>query len=178
VLAATQTMFNNMSDPVAFAGPTYTNHSILNYTLGTQAMFDGATGADPNNYIGWDAFQGTKFGPPASGGTGDTTLNGSVAEFRIYSSPLTAAQIQADYLLGPSQVIGTNTHVMLSATLSAGSIVISWPTSSAYVTLVSSAALGAGAVWTPVSNGTLAIVGGNYQETVPIAGSTRFFGLQ
>jgi len=29
-----------------------------------------------------------------------------------------------------------------------------------------------------VSNGTLAIVGGNYVETVPITGSSQFFGLQ
>jgi hypothetical protein len=176
VLAATQTMFNDMSDPVAFAGPTYTNGSILAYTLGTQAVFDGANGPNPDNAIGWDAYRGS--GPPSSGGFGDTTLNGSVAEFRIYSSPLTASQIRADYLLGPSQVIGTSTHVTLTATLSGGNIVITWPTSSAYVTLVSSPALGARAVWTPVSNGTLAVVGPNYQETIAITGSTQFFGLQ
>jgi hypothetical protein len=177
-LAATQTMFNNMSDPVAFAGPTYNSRSILAYTLGPQSIFDGAVGATQNNFIGWDDYQGVKYGPPAGGGTGDPTLNGSVAEFRIYSSPLTAAQVNADYVLGPSQVIGTNTQVSLAATLSGTNLVITWPTSSAYVTLVSSPVLGAGGAWTPVSNGTLAVIGANYQKSVPITGSAQFFGLQ
>jgi hypothetical protein len=176
-LAATQTMFNNMSDPVAFAGPTYSNASILAYTLGPQAIFDGATNATQNNFIGWDDYQGATYGPPAAGGTGDPTLNGSVYEFRIYSSPLTAAQVNADYVLGPNQLPGANTSVTLSAVLSAGNIVITWPTSSAYVTLVSSPLPGTGP-WTPVANGTLTIVGSNYQEIVPTTGTTQFFGLQ
>jgi hypothetical protein len=178
VLAATQTMFNNMSDPVAFAGPTYNGGSILAYTLGAQAMFDGATNATADSFIGWDDYQGATFGPPAAGGTGDPTLNGSVTEFRIYSSPLTAAQINADYILGPNQLIGTNTSVKLTATLSGGGLVVAWPTSSAYVNLVSSPALGAGAIWTPVSNGALAVVGANYQVTIPITGSSQFFKLE
>ncbi len=177
VLAATQTMFNNMSDPVAFAGPTYNSGSILAYTLGPQAMFDGATNATETCLIGWDVYQGATFGPPAAGGTGDPPLNGSVSEFRIYNGPLTAAQIQADYALGPTQVIGANKNVMLTATVSGGNIVITWPTSSAYVTLVSNPTL-AGGSWTPVTTGTLAVVGLNYQETIPMTGSTQFFGLQ
>jgi hypothetical protein len=178
VLAATQTMFNNMSDPVAFAGPTYNKGSILAYTLGAQAIFDGASGADMNNYIGWDDYQGTTFGPPASGGTGDATLKGSVAEFRIYSSPMTAAQVKADYLLGPNQLTGTNKSVSLAATVSGGNLVITWPTTSSYVNVVSSPTLGAGAAWTSVTNGTLAVVGSNFQEMIPMTGSAQFFGLE
>jgi hypothetical protein len=193
VLASTQTMFNTMSDPVAFANPTvltaaippvltggYNGGSILPYMLGPQTIFDEAgneTVADPNNYIGWDDYQGANYGPPASGGSGDPTLNGSVAEFRIYSGPLTAAQIAADYLLGPSHTIGTNTHVTLTATVSGGNVVITWPTNSAYVTLVSSPLPGE-APWTPVTNGTLSVVGSNYQEIVPISGTGLAFGLE
>lgn len=177
-LAATQTMFNNMSDPVAFAGPTYNSGSILAYTLGPQAIFDGASGPDPDNLIGWDVYQGTTYGPPGAGGNGDPTLNGSVAEVRIYSGPLTAAQVSADYLLGPTQVLGSTTGVKLTATISGGNLVVTWPTSSAYVSLVSSTGLGAGAVWTPVSNGALAVVGANYQETIPVTGSGQFFKLE
>jgi hypothetical protein len=178
-LAATQTMFNNMSDPVAFAGPTYNGGSILAYTLGPQAVFDGATGPTADNYIGYDDYQGDPPGPPGGpGGSGDPTLNGSVSEFRIYDGPMTAAQINADYVLGPSQVVGSNKSVTVSATLSSGNIVITWPVSSAYVTLVSSPLPGTGP-WTPVTNGTLAIVGANYQETVPIGvGSGLAYALQ
>jgi hypothetical protein len=178
VLAATQTMFNTMSDPVAFAGPTFNGGSVLAYTLGPQAIYDGATNATESSFIGWDDYQGATFGPPAAGGTGDPTLNGSVAEFRIYSSPLTAAQIHADYVLGPNQLLGTNTSVSLTATLSGGNLVITWPTSSAFVNLVSSSSLGAGASWTALSSGTMAVVGANYQETIPITGSGQFFKLE
>jgi hypothetical protein len=178
-LVGTQTMFNTMSDPVAFAGPTYNSGSILAYMLGPQSVFDGALTPDQNNLIGWDTYQGATFGPPAAGGTGDPTLNGSVDEFRIYNGPLTAAQINADFALGPNQFIGTNTAVTLSATLpSSTNILVSWPTNAAYVNLVSSTVLGSSAAWTPVRNGTLTIVGTNYQATVPIASSVQFFGLQ
>jgi hypothetical protein len=177
-LVGTQTMFNDLTDPVAFAGPTYNSGSVLAYMLGAQSVFDGALVPDQDNLIGWDDYQGATFGPPAGGGTGDPTLNGSVNEFRIYNGPLTPAQISADYVLGPNLVIGTSTQVTLTATVSNGNLVISWPTSSAYVTVVSSPVLGAGAVWGPVTGGTLAVIGGNYQETIPITGSAAFFGLQ
>jgi hypothetical protein len=156
VLGATISMFNNMIDPVAYNGPTYNKGSILAYTLG----------ADPLNYIGKSLYNA------------DPTLNGSVDEVRIYKGPLTAGQILADHALGPNQLIGTSTNVSLSASVSGGNVVISWPTTSALVDLISSPVLGPGAVWTPVSNGSLVVVGGNYQMTIPVTGSARFFRLQ
>jgi hypothetical protein len=59
-------------------------------------------------------------------------------------------------------------------------VILTWPTTSALVTLLSSPALGTGAVWTPVNtaNGALAVVGSNYQVTVPDTGSAQFFRLQ
>jgi hypothetical protein len=181
-LVANNTMCNNLLDPVAFAGPTYNSGSYLAYTLGTHAIQDEAGNevvADPDNFIGWDDYQGNTYGTPAEGGTGDPTLNGSVAEFRIYSGPLTASQIAADYVLGPARVIGSVTTVGLSATLSGGNIVITWPISSAYVTLVSTPLpINGNNCWTPVTDGTLTIVGSNYQETVPASGVAVAFGLQ
>jgi hypothetical protein len=180
VLAANNTMFNDLIDPVAFAGPTFNGGSYLAYTLGAHAILDEAGSesvADPDNYIGWDDYQGSIYGPPGAGGNGDPTLNGSVDEFRIYNGPLTAAEINADYLLGPNQLIGSNKRVLLSATLSGGNIVISWPTNSAYVNLVSSPLPGNGP-WAPVTNGTLTIVGANYQETIPALGVGLAYGLQ
>jgi hypothetical protein len=155
VLAAQNTLFNNLLDPVAFAGPTYNNASIINYTLG----------ADYENYIGHSLYNA------------DPTLNGSIDEFRIYSGPLSAAQIAADNALGPNQFIGTSTNVTLSAKLTGGNLVITWPTTSALVTLVSSPQLASGAVWTAVSS-PLTVVGANYQVTLPASAATAFFRLQ
>jgi len=166
VLAATVTMFNNMSDPVAFAASTYNGGSILNYTLGAQAIFDGATNATENSYIGNSLY------------TNAPTLKGTVSEFRIYSSALSAAQVQADFALGPAAVVGSNRNVSLAATVSGSNLTLTWPTSSAFVNLVSSPTLGSGAVWTSVANGGMTVVGGNYEVTIPTSGTAQFFALQ
>ncbi len=162
VLAASISMFNTLIDPVANAGPTYTNintgvpgGSILAYTLG----------ADPINYIG-ESLYGS-----------DPGLLANIDEFRIYSTALTPAQIAADDALGPNQLIGTSTNVSVSASVSGGNLVLSWPTSSALVNLLSSSSLGSGASWTTVSQ-KLTVVGGNYRVTIPISGSAQFFRLE
>ena len=154
VLAASVSMFNNLIDPVAYQGPLYTNRSLLAFQLG----------ADPINFIGKSLYNP------------DPGFFGSINEFRIYNGGRTAAQIAAENALGPTQVMGTSTTVSLSATLSGGNVVVSWPTSSALVTLLSSPALGTGAVWTPVS-GTLTVSGSNYQMTFPATDAARFFRL-
>ena len=154
-LAATTTILNTLMDPVAAEGATFTNKSILAYTLG----------ADPLNYIGQSLY------------LADPGLLANFDEFRIYSTPLTAAQIKADYALGPNQVMGTNTNVSLAATTSASTLTIKWPTSSALVTLLSSPTLGPSAVWRPVS-GTLTVVGGNYEMTIPTSSGAQYFRLQ
>jgi hypothetical protein len=161
----TAQLYNSLIDPGAFAA----NGSIIDYTLNSRSINDEAGNeiiVDPDNFIGRDCYS-------------DPYLNGSVAEFRIYNTALTAAQVQADYVLGPTKLIGSSTSAGMSATISGGNIVITWPTSSAYVTLVSTTSpLGNGGCWTPVTNGTLAIVGSNYVETVPISDTLQFFGLQ
>ena len=155
VLAATVSMFNDMIDPVAYMGPTFTNGSILSYILG----------ADPVNYIG-----ASLYGP-------DPGLKGSIDEFRIYNGPLSAAEVAADHALGPNQLRGTSMNVSLSVKIAGDpNVVISWPTTSALVTLMSSPVLGPGAVWTPVNTSSLVVVGGNYQITIPATG-TAFYRL-
>jgi hypothetical protein len=158
VLAATVSMFNNLIDPVAFNGPLFAHQSILPFTLG----------ADPINYIGHSLY------------SADPTLNGSITEFRIYNTPLTASQIAADYALGPNQVIGTSTaSVSLAVSRSGGNVMFSWPTTSAAVTLLTSPALGPTAVWTPVTLplGAMTVSGGNYQVTLPASAAVQFFRL-
>lgn len=172
VLAASVSMFNNLIDPVAFAGPTFTNHSILSYQLSNDPLNDGL-GSDPQNYIGQSLYNPADY----TGTLADPGLLANIGEFRIYNTALTAAQIKADYALGPNQVMGTNTIVSLAATTSASTLTIKWPTSSALVTLLSSPTLGPSAVWTPVG-GTLTVVGGNYEMTIPTSSGARYFRLQ
>jgi len=156
VLAATISMFNNLIDPVAFSGPTYTNSSLLAFTLG----------ADPVNYIGKSLYNA------------DPGLLGSINEVRIYNGALSPGQIAADNALGPNQLIGASTTVSLTATpAGAGNVTISWPTNSAMVNLQSSPTLGTGAVWSPVI-GALSISAGRYQITVPESGNAQLFRLQ
>ena len=122
-------------------------------------------GADPLNYLGRSLYGSDPF------------LSASIDEFRVYSGPLSAAQIAADYALGPNQLIRTATSVTLSASASPGGVVIRWPTTSALVGLMCSPSLEAGASWVPAS-GTLTAAGGNYQMVVPVSGAAQFFRLQ
>ena len=155
VLAAQISMFNTLIDPVGAQTPAFNGHSILAYTLG----------ADLNNYIGQSLY------------ASDPGLLANISEFRIYTNVLTAAQIAATQVLGPNQLLGTSLNTSLSASVSAGTVTIKWPTSSALVTLLSSPVLGNAAVWTPVS-ASLSVVGSYYEVVLPATGTAQFFRLQ
>ena len=90
--------------------------------MGAQSLADenGLGIADPDNYIGWDDYQGNANSASPQTIFADPTLNGSINEFRIYNGALNAAQVAADYALGPNQVIGSNKHVSLAAVSQAG----------------------------------------------------------
>ncbi len=137
----------------------------MTYQLANDPLNYGL-GPDPLNYIGQSLY------------TGDPGLLANIQEFRIYSTALTPAQIAADYVLGPTQVLGTSTHVKLSASHTSSSTVLKWPTTSALGTVLTSSTLGAGAVWTPVNVPLSTDGSGNYQITVPNAGTAQFFRLQ
>jgi hypothetical protein len=122
-------------------------------------------GADLDNYIGQSLY------------AADPALLANIDEFRIYKGALTPGQIAADYALGPNQLPGTSTSVSLSAALSGSNLILKWPTTSALVTLMSSPALGSGAVWTQVT-GIPTIDGANYRTIVPASSGAKFFRLQ
>lgn len=143
----------------------YTNGVLAAINNNVTITLASALGTDPLNYIGRSLYNN------------DPYIDASVDEFRIYNGPLTAGQVMADYALGANQLIGTSTNVSLSASMSGGSLVVSWPTTSALVTLLSSPTLGSGAVWTPV-NVTYTVVGGNYRVILPTSSSAQFFRLQ
>jgi len=138
------------------------NNNVNSVSPGLASVL--GTGGDPLNYIG-ESLYGA-----------DPWLNAAIDEFRIYNGALTAPQIAADQALGPNQLIGTSTSVSLKASLSAGNVVLSWPTTSALVDVMSSPALGSAASWTSV-NSPLTVVGGNYQMTVPATSSAKYFRL-
>jgi hypothetical protein len=127
---------------------------------------------DPLNLIGESLY------------TTDPYWSGAINEFRIYNGPLSAAQIMADYRLGPDQLIGSSKSVNLSvvpALSSAGKkmVAISWPTNSALVDLMSSPGLvGTNAAWTSLNVTNLVITNGNYRMSLLATNSVRFFRLQ
>lgn len=145
----------------------YTNGvpAALNPNITTTLRDAFATGS-PFNYLGRSQW------------ANDPPLAMLMNEFRIYNGPLSAGQIKANALLGPNQLVGANPSVSLTATASGNNIVLAWPTSSALVTLLSSPTLGATANWTEVTSGTLAIVGSNYQWTMPRTGAAQYFRLK
>ncbi|HEX4342880.1 MAG TPA: LamG-like jellyroll fold domain-containing protein, partial [Verrucomicrobiae bacterium] len=144
------------------------------YTNGVLAVINTAVthplastlGADPLNFLGASLYGA------------DPLLNATINEFRIYNGPLTAGQIAADHALGPDQLIGASTTVKLNVKHTNNNAVVTWPTTSALVNLMSSPALGAGASWTATDMSSLTVMGTNYQVTVPSSSSAAFFRLQ
>jgi hypothetical protein len=107
---------------------------------------------------------------------GDPWLAGSIDEFRIYSGRLLAGDVAVTDQLGPNYLLTPP----LSAMVSNGNIVFSWPTNyaSPSFTPYSSPALGAGASWSAVGT-TPSIVGGSFQISLPANGSSaQFFQLR
>jgi hypothetical protein len=106
---------------------------------------------------------------------GDPWLNGAIDEFRIYAGQLLPADITAAQTVGPDVPLTTN--VSLAVSQGNGSLTLNWPVAGSGFTLVSSSALGAGAVWNPV-NITPSVIGGNNQVPVSMTNATMFFRLQ
>jgi alpha-L-arabinofuranosidase len=99
----------------------------------------------------------------------------SLDEFRVYSGALDPAEIAATQALGPNQLLNAASP-LISATLSGGSLTLSWPLASAGFTLQSCLSLASGA-WTAVSPAAQ-VVGGQWQVTVAIPGNAQFYRLQ
>jgi hypothetical protein len=104
----------------------------------------------------------------------DALFAGSYNEFRIYNGALLPAEVAAHKASGPTTIpAGPPT---LSAKLAAGSVQVSWPAWAARYQLQSSAVLGTGANWQPVSKGA-ALNGTSMTVTLPATGQAMFFRL-
>lgn len=104
----------------------------------------------------------------------DPGMQGSVSEFRIYNGVLTPAQVAETQLLGPTQLLNVP-GPKLGVSVSAGNVILSWPTSAPGYTLQYSTSLKP-ASWT-TAPGSAAVNGGNYTQSVPISGNTMYFQL-
>ena len=104
---------------------------------------------------------------------GDPYASSSLDEFRIYNGVMSPADVAASQLLGPDQVLTTN--VAISAAASAGNLTLSWPAAASGFTLQSRASLTSGS-WTAVTPAA-ALVGNQWQVTVPRTSGTQFFRL-
>jgi hypothetical protein len=141
----------------------YTNGLLAGIDTGVTIPMSGIWAT--NNKIGADLWP-------------DPGMQGSVSEFRIYNGTLTPDQVAADYLLGPGTL--PTPGVSLGASISAGSLTISWPVSgSTGLSLYTSSTIGPNAVWTLVST-TPIVVGGNNQVTVSAIGGgiAQFYRLK
>ena len=107
----------------------------------------------------------------------DPGMQGTVSEFRIYNGVLSPSDVATTQALGPSALLGS-TGVTVTATASAGNVILSWPASGGSYTVLSRSSLSSG-TWTtnssavPVLNGT----GTAWQVTLPATSGSQFFRL-
>jgi len=151
-------------DPPAGTEYWYTNGVLVSSNTGITIPMYWVAQQDVFNYIGHSLY------------TGDPHEDLNLGEFRIYNGALSPAEVEASQILGPS-VLLSNTSAKLSASVSRGSLVISWPLTAAGFSLYSSASLGPQAVWTVVS-ATPAIVGQTFQVSIPASGTSQFYELR
>jgi hypothetical protein len=107
--------------------------------------------------------------------SGDTYMDVSLDEFRIYNGALNTNQIAATQALGPDQLLVTNSP-SLSTAIAGGSLTLSWPLASAGFTVQTRTNLILGA-WTP-ANLVPQIVGGQWRVSLPVAGREQYYRLQ
>jgi len=103
----------------------------------------------------------------------DPFMNCNVDEFRIYKGRLSAEEVAATDILGPNQLLTTT--ATLSIAPSGANNVFSWPVAAAGFSLQTRANLAAGN-WVTLTNAP-AIVGGNWQITLPANGTSQLYRL-
>jgi hypothetical protein len=104
---------------------------------------------------------------------GDSFFDCQWDECRIYNGVLSPDDVSVSQALGPNQLLVT--EPTLSAAASGANVVLSWTQAAAGFTLQSRTSLTSGA-WTTVAT-PAALVGSQWQVTVPKAGGTQFFRL-
>jgi hypothetical protein len=183
--------YNSIISPPSPAHYVYTyNPAAGTVALYTNGVLSGsATGVTiPLSTLGTNigtiglAIWNTNFAASIPNTSGNRPfMNAGISEVRIYNSILSSSAIAADFQLGPDQLPPPATMTTNKPTVSvvngAGTLTLSWPTSSGGFYVESSPVLGPNAVWTLV-NGGQSVVGSNYQLTISTTnGATMFFRL-
>jgi hypothetical protein len=147
-------------DPVTGFGGIYTNGVLEKAETNSWQVFGSVSTAW--SFIGRSLFSNNAW------------LNATIDEFRIYDGRLAAQEIAANYVAGPD---APYQNVRLAITNSPAGYTLNWLGNAPGFKLESTAWLGAGTVWNPVS-GTPTISNGWFSLTTPATGSNAFFRLR
>jgi hypothetical protein len=191
-------------DYCPYAGGNYQNLDLLSGGFDTYANNNagilGATGihvtviADPADgvlcyYNGTSVVSTLQTNVPSLAGIVDSTnmigaslfvadpyLAGTIYEFRIYQGVLPAKAIALNDAVGPTQYIQLSANPTLSASLSGGNIVLSWPASDYGFAVQSKSDVTSATTWTTLPD-VPALVGTNWQVSLPATDAAAFFQL-
>jgi hypothetical protein len=105
----------------------------------------------------------------------DPYFAGAIHEFRVYKGVLPVQAIALNDAVGPDQYIQLSANPTLSASLSGGNIVLSWPASNFGFSVQSRPDLSTGS-WTTLPD-VPALVGTNWQVSFPATGAPQFYQL-
>jgi hypothetical protein len=135
-----------------------------NFNASGGAPFPMSDLQDALNYLG------------RSGYNPDPPYKGSFDEFRIYSGALSGIEVANNFILGPNGPSGIPL-APLTAHLSNGQLVLTWPTNVTGSTLSTSMTLGSGASWVP-ANATVIQTNDVFSATISPTNSASFYRLQ
>lgn len=106
----------------------------------------------------------------------DPYLAGTIYEFRIYQGVLSPQAIALNDAVGPTNYFQLSAYPTLSASISGGNVVLSWPASDFNFSVQSRTSLVPGAGWTTLPD-VPTLVGTNWQVTLPATSGAEFFQL-
>lgn len=162
LLGANRVHVTVVVDPVNFTMAYYNGTSLVSQ-LNSAPIPSLAGVSDDQNLIG------------ASLVPSDPCLTGTLYEFRVYEGVLPLQAIALNDAMGPAHYVELSANPTLRASKSGNNLVLSWPGADYNFTVQARTNLSLGS-WTPLTN-VPALVGTNWQVTLPNSGTAKFFRL-
>ncbi len=147
-----------------YNGPTFVSGLNLNKDGSASAVPSLALINDVNNWLGASLY------------SWDPYFAGAIHEFRIYQGVLPVQAIALNDAVGPDQYIELSANPTLSASVSGGNIVLSWPASNFGFSVQSRPDFSTGSSWTTLPD-VPTLVGTNWQVSFPAIGEPQFYQL-